>query len=506
MIIDLFSHKIHSSGDAWQDKLVDIATIFAEFDGLPYDRDKIEDRFKQISPRASVIARDPSKYRDEISAYPSYLGLYYLKLENGVWVLRLSETAKQFLIVEEPNVQSFMMLQQLMFQYPNGMGARYYSSNGSATIQANARNKTLEYISNGIHVSPFRLICKALLADSKINGISSLHPSVRVEEIYILANDTRTNQTTSPDLNSVSMVLAQARSGLLKAPIDYQSRFHILNHTDFLEVSGGWIRLRETVDPDEREEFVKKLNIINLIDFQYNGFDKATTGSDLSSVILSSEWGQYFDAVVQLSAEMVKDLTNENFAPVSSIATTPIIDQESDDLIPDNKAIQFTYELRERDGSLKLQSSLSKKAAQLADPEVTRIKRQRSNLEHRVLISKMDELLRKKGAVPQENEHIDLFSHIPGDGKFLFEMKSVSSENLLSQTRKGLSQLYEYRYRYKSKVGYDVNLCLVYNKEPNEIDWLENYLCDDRDIAVCWFEGETLKYPTSCANKFQNLL
>ena len=37
-IKDLFSHKIHSSSDDWSNKLIDIATIFAEFDGLIYDR------------------------------------------------------------------------------------------------------------------------------------------------------------------------------------------------------------------------------------------------------------------------------------------------------------------------------------------------------------------------------------------------------------------------------------------------------------------------------------
>lgn len=504
MIIDLFSHKIHSSGNEWQRKLVDIATIFAEFDGKKYDRAQIEERFKQISGRDSEIARDPSRYRDEISAYPAYLGLYSRQLEKGEWVLKLSETAKQFLIVEEPNVSAFLITQLLLFQYPNGMGVTYYD-NGTASVQPNSRDKTLSIINDGIHISPFRLICKALLADSQINGVSSHHPCVTVEEIYILANDKRTNQTTSPDLANVITVLQEARSGLLSPPVGFQSRFHLLNHTDFIEVDNGWIRLRETVDPDEREEFIKKLKIIESIDFQFDGFDKSTSGRNLAEAVSNGEWGRYFDAVLKLSAEALSALTNESFAPISSVSSSHITDQEGDDIIPDNKAVQFTYELRERDGSLKLQLDY-KKATSVTDPEVTRIKRQRSNLEHRILVNKMDELLRSKGATPQENEHIDLFSQIPGDGKYLFEMKSVSSENLLSQTRKGLSQLYEYRYRYKSKVGSDVILCLVYNKRPNELDWIEDYLCTDRDIAVCWFDGDELKYPATCASKVMNLL
>ena len=91
MILDLFSHKIHSSGDEWPDKLVEIAAIFNEFDGQLFDRNSFENRFQQISPRASYLAKDAatkpltlggrldvSKFRDELSAYPAYLGLYYL--------------------------------------------------------------------------------------------------------------------------------------------------------------------------------------------------------------------------------------------------------------------------------------------------------------------------------------------------------------------------------------------------------------------------------------------
>jgi len=67
-IKDLFSHKIHSSTSNWPNRLIDIASIFAEFDGKPYDRSAIEARFLQISPRSSMVARDPSKFRDEITA------------------------------------------------------------------------------------------------------------------------------------------------------------------------------------------------------------------------------------------------------------------------------------------------------------------------------------------------------------------------------------------------------------------------------------------------------
>lgn len=67
------------------------------------------------------------------------------------------------------------------------------------------------------------------------------------------------------------------------------------------------------------------------------------------------------------------------------------------------------------------------------------------NLAHKELVSKMDAWLRRLGAIPKENDHIDLFADVPSDGSFIFEVKS-GGENLLDQIRKGLSQLYEYRY------------------------------------------------------------
>jgi hypothetical protein len=502
MITDFFSHKIHSSNEEWQNKLVDIATVFSEFDGLPYDRTNIEERFKLISPRASIIARDPSKYRDEISAYPAYLGLYRLQLEHGKWIFRLSETAKRFLIVEEPNVPAFMLLQLLLFQYPNGMGARY-NSNGNVIIQANARDKTLEFINDNIHVSPLRLICKALAADAQLNGITSNHPRISIDEVYVLANDSRTNKQASPLLVDVIEVLEEARNGLLLPPSNFESRFHILNHTDFIQVTNGWIHIREALSPEDSESLLVKLDIINGINTQFTGLDLVTNQEDLTNVIASGAWGKYFDGVVNLTAEIVQGLTNETV--YTGIIQNNIAQLDGDDIILDNTSIRFKYPLKERDGSLAITSN-GNRVRQTADPEVTRIKRQRSNLQHKILTQKMDEHLRKIGAVPYENEHIDLLAKIPKDGTFLFEVKSVSSENLLSQTRKGLSQLYEYHYRYKTDLESDVTLCLIYPHEPNEIEWLQEYLCNDRGVAICWFDNEKLSYPLFCSNKMDNLI
>lgn len=503
IITDLFSHKIHSSGDDWPQKLIEIASVFAEFDGMPYDRAKIEERFKQISPRASIVARDPSKYRDEISAYPAYLGLYRLERVDGEWILRLSETAKRFLIVEEPNVGAFMMLQLAMFQYPNGNGASY-SSNGGLRLQRNAGDRTLNFIFSKIHLSPFRLICKALLADSMINEVDSLHPRVSIGEISILCNSDIINTRINPDINDIVSLLKNIRSNKIPPIPKFERRFHILKHTDFIDVTGGYIHLRQVFSPEDGARLIKLLNIFSNINCQYIELDDVTDFNELVEHMQRGNWFKFFDGVGQLSSDIVHDVAgdyidNPEYRNVSE-------NVELDELIKDNKAIVFKYPLRERgsyiDNTLIEVHNTPPKAS---DPEVTRIKRQRSNLRHKILLSQLDEHLRKLGARPMENEHIDLYAKIPNDGSFLFEVKSVTSENLLSQTRKGLSQLYEYRFRYSEDIGEDVTLCLIYPKEPNEIDWLQDYLCNDRKIAVAWFDGEELRYPSYCASPMSRL-
>lgn len=502
-ITDLFSHKIHSSGDDWPQKLIDIATIFSEFEGQVFDRSLIEERFRKISPRvskvSSIIERDLSKFRDEISAYNAYLGIYKLELVNGQWILRMTETAKRFLIVEEPNVPAFMILQLIMFQYPNGNGVSF--GNGTARIQANARDKTLSYISGSVKLSPFRLICKALLADSIINGIDSLHPRVSYEEISILCNDNRINQHASPPIESVITVLEEARNGQHTNDLKFELRFHILNHTDFIQATSRWLHLRETLSPSDSEHLVNLLNQINKIDIQFNGFDTISDQSGILNLIEQGQWFNYFDGITQLSSEFVTFISGyQETASVSTASET-----ESDDLVIDNKTLVFKYPLRERGDIVLTTPSNSNTPRIQADPEVTRIKRQRSNLQHKILMSYLDEHLRLLGATPLENEHIDMYADVPNRGSYLFEVKSLSPENLLSQTRKGLSQLYEYRYRYLQDISKEVTLCLVFPSQPKEIDWLEDYLCNDRDLAIMWFDNNSLCFPTICDNKLAKL-
>jgi hypothetical protein len=512
-INDLFSHKIHSSNDDWPEKLAELAAIFNEFDGQPYNRDDFEIRLQRISPRASYLAaagtpltpggrRDASKFRDEISAYPAYLGLYFLQQSASGWIVKLSETARRFLAREEPDVASFLRLQLPLFQYPNAMGAAYRGATNKLRLQVNAGRRTLQFIGDDIHFSPVRLIAVALKADAEIRGVSVLQASVSFTEIFGLANTKPINQHTLPPMKAVARYLDLVRREKLAsaAPRKYESRFHTLRHTEMFLLERGTVRLRETVNDADRAQLLLQLDTISSIRKQFDGFDNCSSIGDVEAVIAGGGWGQYFDGVKVLPSEIVEALTNdtalESSMPLDPerVDERPVVPRPAAEVYPLRERTTYPPAIRPYD-----------RRREMADPELTRIKRQRRNLAHKELIDKMDAWLRRLGAKPKENEHVDLFAKIPEDGSFIFEMKS-GGESLLDQIRKGLSQLYEYRYRYRDIIGGDdVSLCLVL-PEPPSTPWLAEYLCKDREINICWFEeSDNLAWHVLCGGEMAHL-
>ena len=514
MILDLFSHKIHSSGDEWPDKLVEIAAIFNEFDGQLFDRNSFENRFQQISPRATYLAKDAatkpltpggrldvSKFRDELSAYPAYLGLNYLEPSPAGWIVRITETTKRFIIKEEPDVASFLRLQLPLFQYPNAMGATYKSHTNKLRIQANAGNRTLNFITQRIHFSPVRTIAVALQADARLRDINVLNASVSYNEIFGLANYPLTNKRALPAVDDVASALDAIRNNRFSFSGKYERRFHTLKHTELFILDEGRVRLRYSVNEADKQQLVRQLEAIASISAEFTGFDSCTGEEDLKNIIASGQWGRYFDGVKTLPSQIVeiltKDVAMESAMPVDSVieGEMPVAP------IP----IAEIYPFRPRTGELPTPKPYDRRK-ELADPELTKIKLQRRNLAHKELIDMMERWLRNLGANPEENEHIDLFAKIPTDGSFIFEMKS-GGVSLLDQIRKGLSQLYEYRYRYRDAIDdRHISLCLVLPENPTSIPWITDYLCSDREINICWFDEDgALSWPDICEREMQAL-
>lgn len=112
-------------------------------------------------------------------------------------------------------------------------------------------------------------------------------------------------------------------------------------------------------------------------------------------------------------------------------------------------------------------------------------KRERANQLHWKLVDSKSSQLTKLGLQPFENDHIDLYATVKEEIA-IYEMKSVNIEgtNLITQVRKAVSQLYEYRYIFGQP---EAKLSIVTNQGVSKNDeWLLSYLANDRKIAYEW--------------------
>jgi hypothetical protein len=130
-------------------------------------------------------------------------------------------------------------------------------------------------------------------------------------------------------------------------------------------------------------------------------------------------------------------------------------------------------------------------------------KLERSNTAHKMLINLVAERIVQVGGIAKCNSIIDLATSLDHD--FIFEMKSTTEGNAKAQIRKGISQLYEYRYLQNST---DAELVLVVeNPLQPENNWLLDYLEQDRDICLVWDGNNSLYGSEVCRNRlpFLNL-
>lgn len=129
-----------------------------------------------------------------------------------------------------------------------------------------------------------------------------------------------------------------------------------------------------------------------------------------------------------------------------------------------------------------------------ADPYVKLIKLEKASREHARILNMLVTKVESQGWTPYDNIFIDLFAE-KGTEKVIYEVKSNSPYNTLSQIRKGLSQLYEYRYRTQLA---GATVVLVLQEKPENY-WVIDYLLNDRRILLCWLLDEnSFDCPEQC--------
>jgi len=116
-------------------------------------------------------------------------------------------------------------------------------------------------------------------------------------------------------------------------------------------------------------------------------------------------------------------------------------------------------------------------------------KSDRSDRAHTHLVNLIANRISSTGYLPKSNQLIDLAARVEKND-YIFEMKSITEENAKSQIRKGVSQLYEYRYLQNVP---NARLVLAVEIQlPDNIEWMHDYLELDRDIMLVWDGDESL--------------
>lgn len=527
MLIDLFSHKIHASEDIedWKRSLVKVAEVFWTFDQKPYNRTEFEAELNYLAPNTKP-GRD--SWRDIFSIYMTVLGVGHIVLQEGIWKVRISETARRYLIGAEPNVEAFCRLQLSLYQRPDGRGQVYRFS--TPQLQANARDKTLDLIGYGYRICPLRLILRIFEAKAHLQGQLQDNVSVTPEEIYSLVNCEDLRGNPSPSCKEVTEVLEKYYNQRLQK-IQGEKRFAFLESTGLFTVDrGNNLRLYSYGDYYLNCARNAQIDAIKSLDYFFRGFNQSRSVDEICSILASGDWANYFDACKTLSAKEVQEIAGEilisRILPESELSVQAAISLQPS-LLPQPRKIER--------GSRP--STAQRRPAQITDPEATRILRERRNAWHDLLVQKMKECIENVGLEPWETDLIDvgvnlddtyqIYSHgfpIQGtylEGKslpyfqsespnqltFIFEMKSSDSSILVEQVRKAVSQLYEYRYRYNDsqQIRQNAVLVIVLQQQPmNNLFWLKNYLLFDRHIAVCWLSDDRSRF--DCFDECQPIL
>jgi hypothetical protein len=481
-----FSHKIESSRPEWGDYLLEVADIFSTFDGEDLDRELLADRFSSISGRSPYALRDVSNFRDEFGAYGTYLGVFRFECVDGRWKIFLSNAAKHFLCSTEPDVESFCRVQLSLFQYPNGAGAALNKNRVHA--QANVKADTIREIANGIRVNPLRLACRVAVALHTLKAVPLSDIHISYQHLFMLMNDDRINTTFSPNLNTLADTLDEYAQNTPPSWVsenlqNFKRNFHILERTGLFTRNDG-LRLC----PDNIEKAYSYITAISEMTVSFDGFEscygKADIGGDVSAVVSSPAWGVYYDALT-LPMQTLSELSDEIDDADIVLMDTPI------GTIPPAPSIQAFPGMRSFQSN---QPRAFVPSGNVADPFETIIRREKANREHARILSYLAVRLRLKYADVFENTFIDLSVDANGQS-FIFEVKSNNSRNVLSQIRKAIAQLYEYRYR---SVQPQAILCIVLQQKPPQ-DWVVDYLLNDRDILVCWMVDDTrMECPPQC--------
>ena len=117
--------------------------------------------------------------------------------------------------------------------------------------------------------------------------------------------------------------------------------------------------------------------------------------------------------------------------------------------------------------------------------EVDLVARERANSSHYMLEEIIADVAKALGFSPKRNQNIDMYFDTP-NGPVLLEIKSCTDTNFHAQLRKGISQLFEYRFLYQNLLGSEAAMVLLMESAPPaDKGWLVKYV-QSLGITLAW--------------------
>lgn len=154
---------------------------------------------------------------------------------------------------------------------------------------------------------------------------------------------------------------------------------------------------------------------------------------------------------------------------------------------------------RSREGNRKGPSAVRKG---LATSTFDLVAHERANESHYELEKALARAAKRSGYRPKYTQNIDIYFDTP-HGSVLAEVKSCVATNFHAQARKGISQLFEYRFLYAKALQRGPTLLLLMeNEPPRRKAWLARYL-SSLHVTLAWRDpkskriGTTSKIPPS---------
>lgn len=126
----------------------------------------------------------------------------------------------------------------------------------------------------------------------------------------------------------------------------------------------------------------------------------------------------------------------------------------------------------------------------VADPIKRALLLEKANSIHEQLVQKCAETIIECGFEPIEN--VDTFDIAIKGKQVLFEAKSIHGSNTISQLRKAIAQLPEYRWKHKEIFEENATQIILTNENPINFvdeDFLQ-YIQEDRGIKIFWMLNE----------------